>query len=157
MHITFEVVFYGPKQKNYKNKFTLYENLKTQFRFFISVLALFVTAWCMNILLTSIKFKCFTQIFQLNSLVVGNYLLFQFYVQIAEVNLLCKPTSSYRVIYYSKVISHYPTLTSNHFSHIDHKNIRIISNSPYKSMVKTHNKLLKRSLWGKPNKASPVK
>ena len=70
------------------------------------VFALLVTAWCMNILPTSIKFKYVTQIIQWKSLVVGNYLLFQLFVQIAEVNLLCKPTSSYRVIYYAKVISH---------------------------------------------------
>ena len=98
MHITFEVVFYGPKQKKYKNKFTLYENLKTYFRFFISVLALFVTAWGMNILLINLKFKYVSQIFQRKSLVVGNYLLYQLCVQIAEINHLCRPTSSSRVI-----------------------------------------------------------
>ena len=96
----------------------------------------------MNILPTSIKFKYVTQIFQRKSLVIGNYLLFPLYVQIAEVNLLCKPTSSYRGIYYPKVISHYPTLTTNHFSHIDNKNYKDYQYSPYKSMVKTHNKLL---------------
>ena len=88
----------GSKTKNLQKK--------TLFRFFISVLALFVSAWCMNILPTSLKFKYVSQIFQRKSLVVGNYLLFQLYVQIAEVNLLCKPTSSYRVICYPKVISH---------------------------------------------------
>ena len=97
----------------------------------------------MNILRIRIKFKYVTQIIQRKSLVVGNYLLFQLYVQIAEVNLLCKPTSSYRVIYYPKVISHYPTLTTNHFSRIDNKKFKDYQYSPYKSMVKTHNKLLK--------------
>ena len=110
----------------------------------------------MKIFPTSIKIKYVTQIFQQKSLVVGNYLLLQLYMQIAEVNLLCKPTSSYRVIYYPKVISHYLKLTTNHFSHIDNKNYKDYQYSPYNSMVKTHNKLLKLSLWGKPNKASPV-
>ena len=97
----------------------------------------------MNILPTSIKFLYVTQIIQRKSLVVGNYLIFQLYVQIAEVNLLCKPTSSYRVIYYPKVISHYQTLTTNYFSHIDNRNFKDYQYSPYKSMVKTHNKVLK--------------
>ena len=78
----------------------------------------------MNILPTRIKFKYVTQIIQWKSLVVGNYLLFQLFVQIAEVNLLCKPTSSYRVIYNPKVISHSPTLTIVCFSHIDNKNYK---------------------------------
>ena len=85
----------------------------------------------MNILPTSNKIKKITQIIQRKSLVVGNYLIFQLYVQIAEVNLLCKPTSSYRVLYYAKVISPEPIFKTINSSHIDNKIKRITINSPY--------------------------